>query len=49
MRGVDRLAPTLGWPGHHLQGLHLSASDEVARTEVWRQDRLARLSDAGAG
>ncbi len=48
-RLVERLAPTLGQPGHGLQGLHLFTFNEVARTEAWRQAWLARLSDAGTG
>ncbi|MGY1673697.1 methylenetetrahydrofolate reductase [Geodermatophilus sp. SYSU D00710] len=48
-RLVERLAPALGGPGHHLQGLHVSTFNEVARTEAWRQEWLARLSDAGDG
>ncbi|MGY1644306.1 methylenetetrahydrofolate reductase [Geodermatophilus sp. SYSU D00703] len=46
-RLVERLAPALGRPEHGLQGFHLFTFNEVARTEAWRQDRLARLSDAG--
>ncbi|WP_169064290.1 methylenetetrahydrofolate reductase [Geodermatophilus dictyosporus] len=48
-RLVDGLAHTLGDPEHHLRGFHFSTFNEVARTEAWRQDRLARLSDAGTG
>ncbi|MGY1639448.1 methylenetetrahydrofolate reductase [Geodermatophilus sp. SYSU D00742] len=44
-RLVERLAPTLGQPGHGLQGLHLFTFNEVARTEAWRQAWLARLAD----
>ncbi|MGY1823008.1 methylenetetrahydrofolate reductase [Geodermatophilus sp. SYSU D00079] len=44
-RLVERLAPTLGQPGHGLQGLHLFTFNEVARTEAWRQTWLARLAD----
>ncbi|WP_369132637.1 methylenetetrahydrofolate reductase [Modestobacter sp. I12A-02662] len=46
-RLVERLAPTLGQPGHGLQGFHLFTFNEVARTEAWRQAWLARLSDTG--
>jgi methylenetetrahydrofolate reductase (NADPH) len=46
-RLVERLAPTLGDPAHHLQGFHLFTFNEVARTEAWRQALLARLPDAG--
>jgi len=46
-RLVERLAPALGQPGHHLQGFHLFTFNEVARTEAWRQTWLTRLSDAG--
>jgi methylenetetrahydrofolate reductase (NADPH) len=48
-RLVERLAPTLGHPEHNLQGLHLFTFNEVARTEAWRQEWLARLSDAVTG
>jgi methylenetetrahydrofolate reductase (NADPH) len=45
-RLVARLAPTLGRPEHNLRGLHLFTFNEVARTEAWRQEWLARLSAA---
>jgi methylenetetrahydrofolate reductase (NADPH) len=45
-RLIERLAPTLGQPEHNLQGFHLFTFNEVARTEAWRQEWLARLSDA---
>jgi len=45
-RLVERLAPVLGRPGHGLQGFHLFTFNEVARTEAWRQEWLARLSGA---
>ena len=45
-RLVQRLAPTLGRPGHNLQGFHFFTFNEVARTETWRQGWLARLADA---
>jgi len=45
-RLVERLAPTLGRPENNLQGFHLFTFNEVARTEAWRQEWLARLSDA---
>ncbi len=48
-RLVEGLAPALGRPGHHLQGFHFFTFNEVARTEAWRQEWLARLSDAGTG
>jgi methylenetetrahydrofolate reductase (NADPH) len=48
-RLVDGLAPTLGRPDHHLQGFHFFTFNEVARTEAWRQEWLAGLSDAGTG
>jgi methylenetetrahydrofolate reductase (NADPH) len=43
---VERLAPALGRPENNLQGFHLFTFNEVARTEGWRQEWLARLSDA---
>ena len=45
-RLVDRLASALGRPENNLQGFHLFTFNEVARTEAWRQEWLARLSDA---
>jgi methylenetetrahydrofolate reductase (NADPH) len=42
---VERLAPALGRPENNLQGFHLFTFNEVARTEAWRQEWLARLSD----
>jgi methylenetetrahydrofolate reductase (NADPH) len=47
-RLIERLAPALGRPDNNLQGFHLFTFNEVARTEAWRQEWLARLSDAGA-
>ncbi len=44
-RLVERLAPALGRPENNLQGFHLFTFNEVARTEAWRQEWLARLSD----
>ncbi len=46
-RLVEGLAPTLGRPEHNLQGFHFFTFNEVARTEAWRQEWLARLADAG--
>ncbi len=48
-RLVERLAPALGHPASNLQGFHLFTFNEVARTETWRQEWLARLSDAVSG
>jgi methylenetetrahydrofolate reductase (NADPH) len=48
-RLVEGLAPTLGRPEHELQGFHFFTFNEVARTEAWRQEWLARLSDASTG
>jgi methylenetetrahydrofolate reductase (NADPH) len=45
-RLVERLAPALGSPEHNLQGFHLFTFNEVARTEAWRQEWLARLAEA---
>jgi methylenetetrahydrofolate reductase (NADPH) len=41
---VERLAPALGRPEHGLAGFHFFTFNEVARTEAWRQEWLARLS-----
>jgi len=48
-RLVQALAAGLGRPEHHLQGFHLFTFNELARTEAWRQEWLARLTDAGTG
>jgi methylenetetrahydrofolate reductase (NADPH) len=45
-RLIERLGPALGRPENNLQGFHLFTFNEVARTEAWRQEWLARLSDA---
>lgn len=44
-RLVERLAPALGSRDNDLQGFHLFTFNEVARTETWRQEWLARLTD----
>jgi methylenetetrahydrofolate reductase (NADPH) len=43
-RLVERLAPALGQPDHNVRGFHFFTFNEVARTEAWRQEWLARLS-----
>jgi methylenetetrahydrofolate reductase (NADH) len=48
-RLLDGLAPALGHPGNNLKGLHFFTFNEVARTEAWRQQWLARLCDATTG
>ncbi|SNR50563.1 methylenetetrahydrofolate reductase [Blastococcus mobilis] len=45
-RLVERLAPALASPENKLQGFPLFTFNEVARTEAWRQEWLARLSYA---
>ncbi len=44
-RLLTGLAPALGHPDVGLQGFHLFTFNEVARTEAWRQEWLARLHD----
>jgi methylenetetrahydrofolate reductase (NADPH) len=44
-RLVERLAPALGARDNDLQGFHLFTFNELARTEAWRQEWLARLVD----
>ena len=44
-RLVERLAPALGARDNDLRGFHLFTFNEVARTEAWRQEWLARLTD----
>jgi methylenetetrahydrofolate reductase (NADPH) len=48
-RLVERLAPQLGRAETNLHGLHLFTFNEVARTEAWRQEWLARLSEKTVG
>ena len=45
-RLAERLAPALASPENMLEGFHLFTFNEVARTEAWRQEWLARLSEA---
>jgi methylenetetrahydrofolate reductase (NADPH) len=40
---VEKCAPTLGDPLMRVSGLHLYTFNQVAETEAWRQDWLARL------
>jgi methylenetetrahydrofolate reductase (NADPH) len=42
-RLVDGLAPSLADPASRVAGLHVYTFNEVARTERWRQETLARL------
>jgi methylenetetrahydrofolate reductase (NADPH) len=48
-RLVDGLAAGLADPASRLAGLHLYTFNEVARTERWRQQTLARLGAAPDG
>ncbi len=41
---LEKCAPVLGEPGALVEGLHLYTFNQVAETEVWRQDLLNRLS-----
>ena len=43
-RLIDHLAPHLVRPDTTLQGFHVFTFNELAETESWRRDRLARLS-----
>jgi methylenetetrahydrofolate reductase (NADPH) len=43
-RLTRRLAPHLGQPDTHLDGLHFFTFNEVARTEAWRQAMIARIA-----
>lgn len=45
-RFLEQCAPALGAPGALVEGLHVFTFNQVAETEAWRQDLLARL---GAG
>jgi methylenetetrahydrofolate reductase (NADPH) len=46
-RLIERLTPHFDSPDNGLHGLHIFTFDELAATEAWRRDRLARLA-AGA-
>jgi methylenetetrahydrofolate reductase (NADPH) len=48
-RLVERFGPPLERPDNNLQGFHLFTFNEMARTEAWRQEWLARLSDGMTG
>jgi methylenetetrahydrofolate reductase (NADPH) len=41
---LEKCAPVLGEPTALVEGLHLYTFNQVAETEVWRQDLLSRLS-----
>jgi methylenetetrahydrofolate reductase (NADPH) len=43
-RLVEGLATSLGQPDNNLKGLHVFTFNEVAQTEAWRQEWLARLA-----
>ncbi|WP_051549318.1 methylenetetrahydrofolate reductase [Nocardioides sp. URHA0032] len=42
-RFLEKCAPTLGEPAALVEGLHVFTFNQVAETEAWRQDLLARL------
>lgn len=44
-RFIERITPTLSRPEANVEGLHLFTFNQVAATERWRQDWLARLED----
>ncbi|WP_232665853.1 methylenetetrahydrofolate reductase [Pseudonocardia sp. TRM90224] len=41
---VDRLTPAIAEAGNGLAGFHVFTFNDLAGTEAWRQERLARLS-----
>jgi methylenetetrahydrofolate reductase (NADPH) len=43
-RLARRLAPHLGQPDAHLDGLHFFTFNEVAKTEAWRQRMIRRIA-----
>ena len=43
-RFLEKCAPTLAEPTALVEGLHVFTFNQVAETEAWRQDLLARLS-----
>ena len=48
-RLLDGLAPALAHPDNAVSGLHFFTFNELARTEAWRQEWLARLADGTTG
>ena len=42
-RFLERCAPTLGEPGALVEGLHVFTFNQIAETEAWRRELLARL------
>lgn len=42
-RFLEKCAPTIGEPEAIVEGLHVYTFNQVAETEAWRQDLLARL------
>jgi methylenetetrahydrofolate reductase (NADPH) len=43
---LERIAPTTMEPASHVEGLHLFTFNQVAETEAWRQQLLARLDSS---
>ena len=42
-RFLEKCAPALGEPGALVEGLHVFTFNQIAETEAWRTDLLARL------
>jgi methylenetetrahydrofolate reductase (NADPH) len=42
-RFLEQCAPTLAMPDAGVEGLHVFTFNQIAETEVWRNDLLARL------
>ncbi len=42
-RFLEKLAPALSAPDAHVDGLHVFTFNQIAETEAWRRDFLARL------
>ncbi|MGZ8717806.1 MAG: methylenetetrahydrofolate reductase [Aeromicrobium sp.] len=43
---LEKISPTTREPASHVEGLHLFTSNQVAETEAWREDLIARLGSS---
>ncbi|MGZ5369207.1 MAG: methylenetetrahydrofolate reductase [Aeromicrobium sp.] len=43
---LEKISPTTREPASHVEGLHLFTFNQVAETEAWREDLIARLGSS---
>lgn len=47
-RFLERIAPTTREPASHVEGLHIFTFNQVAETQAWREQLIARLDSTSA-